>query len=257
MPIVSRNGVDLYYSDSGGKGRPVILQHPLTADGESFGANGVADALLSAGYRCIVTDSIAHGRSGRPAEQSRYALAERVADILAVADDAGIEGFRFVGYSMGAWIGTGLLELAAERLHRVVLAGWDPIEGGRLFTAETDPDLRAEGFRKIMRTLSQSHPPHRIIEDDRLEGYIRCFNELFDNLPPLACLGRDNIPVALYCGTGDPYIEHVRKAAATLGLACCEAPGDHASAFMQPDFAAFIREQFAAQDASSQRAGAN
>ena len=60
------NGVQIHYVDDG-EGEPVILMHGLNLDSQSWIDNGVAPALLDAGYRVIGIDARGHGlKSTKP-----------------------------------------------------------------------------------------------------------------------------------------------------------------------------------------------
>jgi pimeloyl-ACP methyl ester carboxylesterase len=235
LPSVHRNEADLHFRVSG-SGPTVFLYHPLTGDCRSFETNGLRAALVSAGYQCVTPDSIAHGASSSPSGQERYQLAERAADVLAVADAVGANQFAFVGYSMGAWIGTGLLTGSAKRMHFVVLGGWDPICGAHLFTKATEPIARRQEFMRLATGLVALRTDAPTVDADRLEGMARCYEELFEPLPSLATLSASDPAITVFCGKRDPYFDNARAAAHQLNAEFASCEGDHLTTFTDPKF---------------------
>jgi pimeloyl-ACP methyl ester carboxylesterase len=222
-----------------GNGPAVILQHALTSDCGAFELNGFRAALVSAGYRCITPDSIAHGRSSAPEDPQRYVLFEHVADITAVADAVGAASFAFVGYSMGAWIGTGLL--CGERVTAAVLGGWDPLRGAELFSEARDATARKGEIAKVINTFAQLRG-EPVPTAGRLEGQAHCYEQLFAPIPSLEQLARGAVPIKIYCGEQDPYFANARSAALQLGAGFASATGNHVQAFTQPRFASQVLE---------------
>jgi pimeloyl-ACP methyl ester carboxylesterase len=222
-----------------GNGPAVILQHALTSDCGAFELNGFRAALVSTGYRCITPDSIAHGRSSAPEDPQRYVLSERVADITAVADAVGAATFAFVGYSMGAWIGTGLL--CGARVTAAVLGGWDPLCGAKLFSQAGDATARKAEIARVINTFAQLRG-EPLPAAARLEGQAHCYEQLFAPIPALGELTRGAVPVKIYCGEQDPYFPNACAAARQLGAGFASATGNHVQAFTQPRFASQVLE---------------
>ena len=237
MPYLERDGARLFYEECG-TGKPVVLHHALTADRTGWIRNGTVEGLIAIGHRCILIDGIGHGESSDAASAHRISLHQRVSDVIAVADALSLRSFAFVGYSMGAWIGTGLVERHADRLDGAVLAGWDPIMGARLFTALTDRDDRRREFAQIVRKLVGDIPMHRT----RLEGYEETYLRLFCEIPSLETLGSVDIPLALMCGREDPYYANAQQASKLIGARFCELPGDHIQAFVAGRFGELVAE---------------
>lgn len=232
MPTLERRGVRLV-CEEWGTGEPVILHHALTADRTGWLVNGMVDALLESGRRCVLIDAAGHGASGDPDSPARISLEQRVADVRAIADALALERFAFVGYSMGAWVGTGLIDRYPERLTGAVLAGWDPIAGAQLFTALSGREERRAEFSHIAQRLT-AHAP---VSPRRLSSFEDAYLGLFDDLPALDELGREGLPVALMCGRTDPYHANAMRAARLLGADFFRLAGDHLTAFSSPEFA--------------------
>lgn len=64
----------------------------------------------------------------KPHDRKAYELDLLVGDVLAVLDAAGIERAHYWCYSIGGWIGLGLLVKAPQRLRKAVLGGVHPYE---------------------------------------------------------------------------------------------------------------------------------
>lgn len=89
--------VRLYYEDSGGDGRPVVLIHgwPLSAAGWASNTG----ALVGAGYRVVAYDRRGFGRSDKPEDGYEYdTLASDLNELLTELD---LTGAVLVGFSMG------------------------------------------------------------------------------------------------------------------------------------------------------------
>lgn len=223
-----REGAGLSYCVDGQEEGPwVLLHHALTSSSRSFVENGVVGALIEAGFRCLVPDALGHGESDLVPQSERHGVEARAKDVLAIMDHAGAERVAFAGYSMGAWVGTGLMKMAPKRFSGCSLGGWDPLNGARYFTTLTAPSERRSEFLKIIRVLTDKldAAPSR----EQLKGYVGTYERLFADLPPVECLAGRNVAFAV--GGRDPYEPFCRKAADLTGASLDLLPGDHVSAF--------------------------
>lgn len=205
-----------------------MLQHALTADASSYIETGIVGELAEAGFRCILPDALGHGHSALVPASARHGLVERSRDVIAVLDHAGVRSAAFAGYSMGAWIGTGLLAYAPDRFVAFSFGGWDLLHGARDFTRLTDNAMRRAEFIQLARTLSSG--TKRPASSQQVEGYADTYAHLFDDLPRLERL-LNKRPVAIAIGRGDPYAPSCRIVAERFGTACDILPGDHVSSF--------------------------
>ena len=94
----------------------VVLSHALGSSLEMWRAVG---PMLTPHYRVLRADTRGHGAS--PAPDGPYAIADLVADQLALLDELGIERASFVGLSMGGAVCMLLAATAPERVDRLVL----------------------------------------------------------------------------------------------------------------------------------------
>jgi pimeloyl-ACP methyl ester carboxylesterase len=228
VPELTRAGAVLHYEVRGEAGRPVVvLQHPLLTDHTAYDGTGLPDLLLAAGYRLVLPTSVGHRLSGTPHDPARYALPERVRDLEAVLEHAGVERFGFVGYSMGAWIGYGLLRQDPGRFTAAVLGGWDPVGGVRgvwrpLVRPLVALALRAGPRRPETAAMLGPAPDGRALRLATLALYVR-------DVPPDQ--PAPGVPTLLWSGTKDPYHRHLVGVAERWGLPLLSVEGNHVGAF--------------------------
>lgn len=156
--------VILYYEDSGGEGRPVVLIHgwPLSAD--AWEAN--VGPLTAAGYRAIAYDRRGFGRSSKP--DYGYDYDTLAADTASLVEQLDLSEAVLVGFSMGAgevarYLGT----QDTRRLAGVVLAaGITPC----LEVKDDNPDggMPRAGFEELQAAC-------RADREGFLDGFITSF----------------------------------------------------------------------------------
>jgi pimeloyl-ACP methyl ester carboxylesterase len=118
----------VYLEDDGGAGTPVvILGGFLDPVGLVRGAP-IAKALRERAdeFRLVFVDHRGHGRSDKPHESTAYAMPLRVADVVSVLDELGIERAHFVGISWGGRLCFGIGEYAPGRARSLVIIGQQP-----------------------------------------------------------------------------------------------------------------------------------
>jgi pimeloyl-ACP methyl ester carboxylesterase len=93
---LSANGVDLAYYRTG-DGDPIVLAHGMYANGRCWLRLG---SELADEHEVIAYDARGHGRSDAP--ESGYDLDTRVADLVGVVSELGVEDPVLGGHSMGA-----------------------------------------------------------------------------------------------------------------------------------------------------------
>lgn len=114
---VDINGVKLWYWDTGGSGKPVILMHPLTGSAAVWGYQ--QPVLVEAGYRVIAYSRRAHHKSD---VGPRSNPGSAVGDLNAVADYLGLEKFHLVGSAGGGFIVPDYAVSHPERLLSITIA---------------------------------------------------------------------------------------------------------------------------------------
>lgn len=100
-----------------GSGPPLVLVHGDFSDGP--GAWSLQMESLAGHHRLIVIDRRGHGSS--PREPRPYTIAGDAADVLAVADQAGVDGFHLAGHSYGGLVAIEVARQAAERVRSLHL----------------------------------------------------------------------------------------------------------------------------------------
>jgi pimeloyl-ACP methyl ester carboxylesterase len=88
----------------------------------------IAHALqqLPAEFRLVFIDHRGHGQSDKPHKSEAYAMPLRVADVVAVCDELGIERAHVVGLSWGGRLAFGIGEHAPERVRSLVVVRQQP-----------------------------------------------------------------------------------------------------------------------------------
>ncbi len=99
MPVMRVHGADLYYTDTGGPGEPVMFLHGFLFDGRQFDAQVAA---LRDRYRCLALDFRGQGRSA--VTRAGYQMEQHTADVLAVIRGLATGPVHLVGLSMGGFV---------------------------------------------------------------------------------------------------------------------------------------------------------
>jgi 3-oxoadipate enol-lactonase len=119
MPDVTVNGTRLFYQQSG-DGPDVVLIHAVTSNQAVWVFTGLADAVVSAGFRVTTYDLRGHGASDRP--PTGYTSADMAADFRALHATLGLEPALVVGHSFGGVVGLHTALLAPECVAGVILS---------------------------------------------------------------------------------------------------------------------------------------
>lgn len=106
MKSFERSGWTFDVVDSGpADGPPVILLHGFPANPRSW--ERVTPALVDAGHRVLVPAQRGYSPGARPSRRRDYRLGELVDDVVALADQAGLDRLAVAGHDWGAvvaWI---------------------------------------------------------------------------------------------------------------------------------------------------------
>jgi pimeloyl-ACP methyl ester carboxylesterase len=81
-------------------GAAVILLHGFPQDRHSW--DRVTPALAGSGHRVLAPELRGYSPQGRPSARSAYRNSQLAADVLALADAAGVERFHLAGHDWGA-----------------------------------------------------------------------------------------------------------------------------------------------------------
>lgn len=108
MPHLTRpDGTEVHHEVHGTGATNVVLIHGLGDDGTAWGAQLPA---LGSGFRVLTLDLRGHGRSSKDAND--HSIATMAADVLAVADEVGMDRAHVVGMSLGGGVA---FEVAVQR----------------------------------------------------------------------------------------------------------------------------------------------
>lgn len=212
MPRVERAGVGIQYDVDEGSGPPLVLLHGMMGTSETWRIEGYLDALAG-DFRLITPDLRGHGRSSAPHDPAAYALAEYVADVVAVLDDAGATSAYLCGFSLGADIALALAGRHPDRIAGVLTLGLSSCNQGYddvPWKAPVEEDmapfesqgmtwittiLEAEGRPAWAHMLGQADPLAQmaIIRADNIDGRIPGLH-LCDLTVPLICVWGEKEP---------------------------------------------------------------
>lgn len=265
MPF-SKNAIDgtrIHY-EVAGSGPPLLLIHGFGGSIFSWTESPYADALKFS-YRLVMYDMRAHGHSGHPHGVEAYTPEMHVADALAVLDELGIEKSHVSGYSMGAWVGFGLLKYAPERMRSFVAGANHPYPRSDYPTDDNWIELYREGLEAVLDTF-EGQSDNRMAEPMRTrflaqdsEALVASMVQSRDTSGLEDGLSSVSTPVLAYAGTEDSMHEPAAKAAAEIpGARFIPLEGlDHMGGFTRSDLVIPMIKKFLADvksaDASARK----
>ena len=118
MPYVELPGVNLWYTDTGGDGPPVIFLHAASGTHASWVYQ--EPAFTAAGYRCIAYDRRFWGRTQTTAPESD--AGNMSDDLHGLVGHLGLEGFHLVATAAGGIAGLDYSLSYPERVRSLVVA---------------------------------------------------------------------------------------------------------------------------------------
>lgn len=234
------DGISIHVSEVG-EGRPLILIHGYFSEADTNWIKfGHAGLLAWAGYRVIMPDLRAHGKSGKPHDAAHYPRDVLADDQFALIDHLGLGDFDLGGYSLGG-------RTVARMLARGCKPGRAIISGMGL-QGLTDTEKRGDHFRHVLDNLGQHE---RGSPAFMAEAFLKttggdpvALRHILDTFvdTPLETIQGFNLPVAVICGEDDQD----NGSAAALANALPQGkliavPGNHMSAVIKPELGAAIR----------------
>ena len=122
-------------------GEAVVLLHGFPEAASSW--SRMTPALAAAGYRVLAPDQRGYSPGARPPAQGDYRLDRLVADVLSLADNAGLDRFHLVGHDWGGAVAWALAASHPDRLRTLsVLSTPHPKALGRALL-RSDQALRS------------------------------------------------------------------------------------------------------------------
>jgi pimeloyl-ACP methyl ester carboxylesterase len=235
---VSTDGVRIAYEIIG-HGPPLLLLHAFTGSGADWREFSYV-AALERGFQLILMDGRGHGRSDKPHDPASYAIAQRVADLVAILDVVGIEKVHYCGYSMGGRLGFGLGVFAPERVASLVLGGSHPYQESIEDAEATIAELRP-GIESFVGLWEQGDGPlpeplrSRLLANDADALIAERMARIADGTLEWG-FSRMTMPCLVYAGdTDEPTCTLARRAAADLPRAEFVAlpDSDHLTGYLE------------------------
>jgi pimeloyl-ACP methyl ester carboxylesterase len=243
MAYAHQGGVRVHY-DVVGEGPALLLHHGFSSRGDTWRQFGYLEPLARR-HRVILIDARGHGDSDKPHDPAAYALANRVADVLAVLDAAGVERAHFLGYSMGGWIGFGLAAQAPARLASLIVGGAHP------YADASWRGFRAPGATEPARFLAAfataiGEPIPEVVHPLVLQNDLVALAASAGDRPSQEpVLGHIQVPCLLYAGERDARHALIRRAAGAAGAAFVTLPAvGHVDGMARADLAVPEVERF-------------
>jgi pimeloyl-ACP methyl ester carboxylesterase len=199
MPFSENQGIKIHY-EVRGSGPPIIFNHGFPRDRTAW--YGYAD-LLHDRFTCILPDQRGMGLSDKPHDIEAYAFETKVADILSVLDDLGIDKAVYWGYSMGGGVGWAAARYAPQRFHAFVIGGSEP------FRRDADRvAIRTSAAR--IRTSPEMHRGQDV-EALYASQMASSFGPNFEDVLPTMTM-----PSLVYVGEDDPRFASISDAVALM-----------------------------------------
>ncbi|WP_312688192.1 alpha/beta fold hydrolase [Kosakonia sp.] len=171
-----------------------------------------------------------HGASAKSEVQDGYTRENQALSLVKLMDALGYDKANVIGYSAGAWLAMGLLDLYPERVASVVLGGWDCLNGipetpfGKL-SFEMFMDFARETAPELTHSLSAAD-----------ERSAECFfNELSKHCNDDGDLLTRSTPKLFWVGASDPYYTPMSKLAEKQVIPLILGKGDHLGEVNNPD----------------------
>lgn len=218
MPIAMNQNVAINYEVSG-QGLPLVLMHGNVGSLQDWKHLGYIEKL-SQNYQVIAIDARGHGQSSKLYDPAEYTLQKRAADVICVLNALHIEQANYLGFSMGGWIGYGLLQYYSERLSSTIIAGAHPYGSSSLVNVLKE--WLAAGMPRFIENIENTYGPMPdAIKNDMLHNDVKALiaaNTLARTDISSILHSNRNIfpPRMLYVGDFDPIRDQVKKTAELL-----------------------------------------
>jgi 3-oxoadipate enol-lactonase len=204
--------VRLHHTVEGSSGPAVLL-------GASLGTTLELWDHLAAGlareHRVVRFDLRGHG--GSPVPEGPYTVEGLAADVVALADDLGLDRFAYVGLSISGAVGQVLALDHGDRLSSLVLCCTAPVFGDPATWRDRAADVRRDGLEPLVAPTTarwftpafQESSPDRVawvmdmFRATPLEGYAGCC-EALAQYDVTERLGDIAVPTRVVAGAEDP-----------------------------------------------------
>ena len=156
MPYVELPGVDLWYTDSGGAGVPVVLMHAASGTSESWVYQ--TPPFTAAGYRCIAPDRRGWGKSKANSRGEQPGFAND--DLHGLVEHLRLDRFHLVATAAGGAVAVDYALSHADRVRSLTLS---TCTGGAQDAEylELSDRIRTPEFRALPVWLREVSPRYR------------------------------------------------------------------------------------------------
>jgi pimeloyl-ACP methyl ester carboxylesterase len=239
--FAASDGVHIHVRELG-EGRPLILIHGYFSEADTNWIKyGHAALLAEAGFRVIMPDLRAHGKSGKPHDPAFYPKDVLADDQFALIDHLGLTDFDLGGYSLGGRTVARMLARGC-RPDRAVISGMG-------LKGLTDTEARGDHFRHVLTNLGKHErgsPAFMAEAFLKTTGgdpvaLLRILDTFVDT--PVEAISAFDLPVGIVCGVDD----HDNGSAEALAEALPQAsyiaiPGNHMGAVTKPELGQAFRD---------------
>ena len=232
--FTASDGTEIAWQEMG-EGRALILIHGYFSDADTNWIKfGHAALLAHAGFRVIMPDLRAHGKSDKPHDAAHYPRDILADDQFALISHLGLTDFDLGGYSLGG-----------RTVARMLARGCKPrraIISGMGLQGLTATGTRKAHFRHILTNLG-THPKGS--PEWMAEAFLKtsggdpvALNLLLDSFvdTPASDIAGFDLPVAVICGEDDADNGSAQDLAEALPHGKLHiVPGNHMSAVVKSD----------------------
>lgn len=214
MDVESR-GFKIHYL-SAGDGPPLLLIPGSLQSAARWRDLRYLDTL-AADFRVLAIDPLGQGGSDKPHESEHYTEPEVVDDLVAVLDRDEAEQAHVWGYGRGAHHALLLARDHPQRVLSVAAGGYSPsaAPGRRGHLLKVAGALRAGDIERALELLDVNPVNRALLMDNDAIAEAGAMEMTF--MEPVARDQIRRLPVLLYCGSREPFVEQARADAVAMG----------------------------------------
>jgi pimeloyl-ACP methyl ester carboxylesterase len=220
--INALDGHRVYFEDDAGNGPPIVFLNGL-GDPVAASRRWGVSAALAADHRCVYVDQRGHGLSAKPHDPAAYTTRLRVADVVAVLDELGIERAHIVGASWGARLAFGIGKHAPQRALSMTMGGQTPYAmnpqtaGVKLVTQAFASGNSMADFMAALGGFEElDNEGYREVLDNDFDALAAAWSAAMAEGDVASDLRRWAIPCLVYAGTNDIDFYDGAKLAASI-----------------------------------------